>query len=256
MVEMNMILYFLIIICFQTGSQPNCLVEGNWIFDSPKYGLRFDGYSPEKGGAHGTLTKNVVSNTAGIRIKGDYHNISNNLALYHSNVDEASLCVVHVLRHNPLEHNANTIVESNAAWLADGGIDRISEEGGQWQLAGIKSNNYYGNHSWNGNDGYDGSWVLDGKAVIPEADLPDLMMDIDDNDYRPKTDTAFTSTGLLIGPYEPAYSEVQSYTIAGRKMNLPSHPIPGNNRKVEMKDALIFQNAYRYYIFYKLIVIG
>ena len=215
------------------------------MFDSPKYGLRFDGATPEEGGAHGTMIRNVLSNTAGIRIKGDYHNISSNLALFHRIVDEASLCVVHVLRHNPIEHNANTIVESNAAWLADGGIDRISEEGGQWQLAGIKSNNYYGNHSWNGNDGYDGSWVLDGEAVIPEADLPDLVMDIDDDDFRPKPDTVFTSTGRLIGPYEPAYSDTQSYTIAGRKKYLPSNPIPSNERQVKMKDALIFQPAYR-----------
>ena len=66
------------------------------------------------------------------------------------------------LRDNPEEQNLNTIVENNAVSKGDGGADQLTDRGGQWPLSGIKRNNYYGNYSWAGNDGWDGSWVLNG----------------------------------------------------------------------------------------------
>jgi len=229
----------------QANGQPNVLVEGNWALDSPKLGLRFDGSNPNQGGANGTLINNVVMNTAGIRLKGDYHTVTGNLALENSDDRIGSFEVIYVLRDDPAVHNANTKVENNAAHRGDGGIDRITEVGGNWPLQGIKMNNYYGNNSWEGDDGWDGSWVLNGTSLFPEEDLPDLLMDVHDHDFRPKPDTVLTSTGVLIGTYSPAYSDAKKYNIPGRKEAKTSYPIPSNENVVNMKDALIFQPAYR-----------
>ena len=222
------------------------MIEGNWVFDSPKLGLRFDGSNPNQGGANGTMSRNIVWNTGGMRMKGDYHNITGNMCLLNrEETHDACLEVIHILRDDPAVHNANTHTENNAAHRADGGVDRISDVGGEWPLAGIKLNNYYANHSWNGTDGWDGSWVLNGTTLFPDEDIPDLLMDIEDHDFRPKPDTVLTSTGVQIGPYPAAYSKDTKYNIPGRKEEKPTHPIPSNRNTVPMKDALIFQLAYR-----------
>ena len=57
---------------------------------------------------------------------------------------------------------------------------------GRYELAGLKSNNYYGNSSFGCHqDGYDGSVVLDGETV-PDAsytDLLDLLVDVENYDF-------------------------------------------------------------------------
>ena len=221
------------------------MIERNWIFNSPKLGLRFDGEGAT-GGSNGTMIRNIIWNTGGMRIKGDYHNITGNLALVNrENTQGACFEIIHILRDDPTIQNANSEVENNAAHKADGGADQISEIGGEWPLGGIKLNNYYANFSWNGTDGWDGSWVLNGTTLFPENDIPDLLMDVEDYDFRPKHDTLLTSTGVQIGPYPAAYSKNTKYSIAGRKEEKASHPIPSHENTVAMKDALIFQVAYR-----------
>ena len=127
-------------------------------------------------------------------VKGDYNNVTGNMALenYHPCKDSPTLQVIHMLREHTDVQNEHTYVENNAAWLADGGQDQHSTEKPPWgrfPLAGIKSENYYGNNSWHGGDGYDGSWVLNGETLIPTTDLPDMLMDVDDYDFRPKPDS-------------------------------------------------------------------
>ena len=144
--------------------------------------------------------------------------------------------------------NENTIVEDNAAWLADGGIDMISTESapwGRWEASGIKANNYYGNNSYAGGDVYDGSVVLDQKVIKPDADLPDMLVDVDNHDFRPKPDSTLTSTGKQIGPYPAIYKNNEKYAIAGKKEKIASYPIPPNESEVDMRDCLIFQPAFR-----------
>ena len=211
-------------------------------------GIRFDGSKTIQGGINGTISNNVVWNTEGIVVKGDFHNVRRNLALVNAEDDLPGLQVIYALREDPEVMNEHTMVENNAAWLADGGIDMIStadEPWGRWGLAGNKQNNYYGNNSFHGGDGYDGSWVLNGTTLYPEASLPELLMDVDDYDFRPRPDTVLTSTGVQIGPYQAAYSKYTKYIIAGRKKEKASFPIPSNQRNVKRKDALIFQHAYR-----------
>ena len=61
--------------------------------------------------------------------------------------------VIHSLRKEPAVMNRHSVVEDNAAWLADGGIDMITKKTapyGRWEMSGIKKNNYYGNNSFTG----------------------------------------------------------------------------------------------------------
>ena len=213
------------------------------------------------------MDKNVVWKTDGIMVKGRHHNITGNLALENNGETAAvlasdksflalpSLQVVNMLRGDTIVHNEDSIVERNAAVRADGGLNKFEQCStknlyGRWQLAGFKRENYYANTSWYCEDGYDGSWALDGERVFPDADLPDLLMDIDDYDFRPKPDTVLTNQGFQVGPYAAANSDATIYTIPGRQEDIPSFPIPSYDPKHEKiiprKDALMFQPAFRY----------
>ena len=220
------------------------------MFDSPKLAIRWDDQDDgNTTGSHGKVSKNVAWNTGGMELKGDFNDITGNLALKNYKNDTASLMVIHKYWwHNDVQ-NANTTVEKNAAYLADGGIDQHSTSQppwGRWPLAGLKSNNYYGNHSWHGGVEYEGSWVLNGTAIPPPAvGLSYLLMNVDDHDFRPKPGNVLTSNGVQIGPYPAAYSQETIYTIAGRKEWTASHPIPHHQWSVGRKDALMFQPAYR-----------
>ena len=55
-------------------------VENNWVMDSPKYGIRFDGERPNIG-EHGKVIGNVVVKTNGVNLKGDYHTAMNNFVV-------------------------------------------------------------------------------------------------------------------------------------------------------------------------------
>ena len=209
------------------------------------------------------MESNIVWKTSGIMVKGDHHNITGNLALTNNaatladlNGDKSfqalpSLQVVHMLRGDfAFIHNADSIVERNAAVRADGGLNKFitcntKNLYGRWQLAGFKSQNYYANTSWYCEDGYSGEWVLDGQAIVPDQELTDLLMDIDDYDFRPKPDTVLTNQGFQVGPYEASSSEATTYTIAGRQEEIASFPIPSNEKTVKRKDALIFQPGFR-----------
>ena len=108
-------------------AQTNTSFVQNWIHSSPKYALRFDG-EPPKVGKYGTMSQNVAMNTNGLMVKGDYHQVLNNLALDKYN-DEGGdrqgngcvLCVLRYVRTNPVPINNNTIVLRNGAQTANGG---------------------------------------------------------------------------------------------------------------------------------------
>jgi len=235
-----------------TGSscQPGSKILSNWIFDSPKSGLRFDGGHPPKNGYNGTMAYNVLWKVGGYVVKGEHHNITGNLALPNRDETDGVLKVIYILRKDDTYiMNNDTIVEDNAAWLADGGRDAITDphDQGNWNMAGIKSNNFYGNNSYLGHDNYDGSVVLDGE-VVPElngTDLLSLLVDPESHDFRPKPDSILTATGNQIGPFASEWSNGDQYRMAGRKEYLPSRPIPKHNSEGLMRDSLIFHQAYR-----------
>ena len=236
----------------QTGRAKFAHFERNWMLKSPVAGVRIDG-GADRVGYNATIKDNVSWKTGGFMLKGDYHNITGNLALINAgeNKDEGGMRIVYILRHSDFFiMNNNSIVEDNAAWLADGNKDVSCEGHGtaRYAMAGIKSNNYYGNHSYSCEEGeYDGSVVLDGE-IVPDAkytDLPDLLIDVNNYDFRPKPNTILTSTGKQIGPYPSLYSNGDTYFIPGMKANTPSFPIPQDGAKVDMREDLIFQPAFR-----------
>jgi hypothetical protein len=126
---------------FQIRAQTDGIFQQNWVYDSPKVGIRTDAATVHPNmnlGQKTTIQDNVVWNVArGFRIKGDNHTITGNLALqngfggglYAEFTSPASLSIIRYLSNwnyhgqrvlSPLMNN-NSIVENNSAWLADGG---------------------------------------------------------------------------------------------------------------------------------------
>ena len=111
----------------QIKAQTRALLQQNWVHSSPKYGLRFDG-QPPRIGRGGTMMKNVVFKCNGLMVKGDYHKVYNNLVFDKKNDKSGdkqgagcALCVLAYVRQNPVPINNNTVVEYNAADVANGG---------------------------------------------------------------------------------------------------------------------------------------
>ena len=201
------------------------------MYDSPKYGIRFD-HSPGNLGNNGTMSKNVAWNCKGLMVKGNDHTVDGNLALENvqGNADAASLLVIHYLRTETDLHNKNTKVWNNAAVKADGGINmHMSKPYGRWPLAGKKKNNYAGNN------------------------LGSLLVDVENRDFRPKS-SGFPAAGMIgqstgdaIGPYPSQGKSIAQYDIPGRKtLHKASHPIPSMNSVVSGRDAVMFRPGFRY----------
>merc|ERR1712087_762548 len=102
----------------QTGAQTGAVIKRNWVHDSPKFGIRFDGSTHF--GTGSDLAENVVWNAHGFMCKGDNHTVAANLALENVSGNECSLCVIYRLRNDPTIMNMNSLVANNAATLADG----------------------------------------------------------------------------------------------------------------------------------------
>jgi len=221
-----------------TKQQNQAKVERNWAFDSPKYGLRFDG-APKCDpkciplGRYGTFSKNVAWDCGGIQVKGDNHNVTENLALeYSPDIERTVLKVVYILREYTTITNNETRVENNAAAVSDGGQNKHSwGPKPKWDIAGIKENNYVG------------------------IDLKSLLEDFDNQDFRPKSKNIFTQKGNgsiigeatenQIGPYPPVGEEITQYIIPGQKLDVASHPIPNDKSTVPKRDAIMFRPGFR-----------
>ena len=218
-----------------TKQQTGAKVERNWAFDSPKYGLRFDG-APKPGvrlGRYGTMSKNVAWDCGGLQVKGDNHNVTENLALEDSkDIERTSLKVVYILREYTTITNNDTLVTNNAAAVSNGGVNKHSYgPKPKWDLAGIKENNYVG------------------------IDLKSLIVDFENQDFRPKSKNVFTQdgtgemvgeeTGSRIGPYPALGETITQYAIPGQKLHLPSNPIPKDGSTVQERDALMFRPGFR-----------
>jgi len=201
----------------QNDPQNGVVITHNWVHDSPKSAVRFDG-----GGTHlghnGYQGFNVVWKTGALMVKGDNHTVLNNLALdRHSEDGKCSLCVIYRLRHDTVIENNNTIVENNGATQADGGNN---VDGGRWPMAGIKENNF------------------------SDKDIKSQIVDPTVKDFRPRPGGTLTSGPKIIGPYLPGIGD-STYWIPGRKLFKTSHPIPQDSHIVEAnRDALMFLGGY------------
>jgi len=222
----------------QTEGQIGSKILRNWVYDSPKYAIRFDHSTndPDNLGHSGEMSNNVVWNTMGMMVKGNNHTIESNLALDNTEKFEhaGSLLVIHILRTENVVQNQITAVKNNAATRADGGTNmNVPWPYPRWPLAGITENNYSG------------------------EDLNKLLVDVDNKDFRPKSNNALTAsgntgqiigdaTGNLIGPY-PSKDEadITQYDIPGQKLDIASYPIPADGSTVKERDVVMFRPGFR-----------
>jgi len=211
---------------FQSGAQFEANVNHNWVRDSPKAGIRFD--SPgTRYGQNGDMEFNVVWNTSGLMVKGDYHQVRNNLALDKYDGEKrkdgegsgCTLCVIYKLRKFPLVNNQNTIVINNGATHGDGGKNVATKPHTRFDLAGKKVENNYS-----------------GKNIRQN------LYDSHNWDFRPLENSNF-ATGELIGPYEAGIDSL--YWIPGRKLYKTSTPVPPSGSTFDSKrDVVMFLGAY------------
>lgn len=205
-----------------TKPQLRSRLEKNWVYNQPKYGLRFDG-EPPKIGIKGTMVKNVVGKCNGMMIKGDYHRALYNLAFDKENANDddkqgagCALCVLKYVRTNPVSINNHSEVLGNIADVANGG-KIIGGNGEVYPVAGslIKKNIF-------------------GKNVNK------ILKDPYNFDFRP------IDKKINVGPY-PYQKEFKRYWIPGRKLYKASTPIPPHKSEsviADNRDVLMWLNAF------------
>ena len=139
------------------------------------------------------------------------------------------MLIIHILRLEADIHNTRSKVWNNLAVQADGGINMHMEKPyGRWPLAGKKKNNWAGH------------------------DLPSLLVDVDNRDFRPKS-TSFPAAGRIgpataeqMGPYPAEGETITQYDIPGRKtLHKASHPIPSHKSAVTGRDSVMFRPGFR-----------
>jgi len=215
--------------------QQSSFVARNWVLESPKRGIRFDGDKwGKRSGDHGTLQNNVIWNVAAYMIKGDYHNITGNLALKHDKRFKGDRYVFNWGFHEGMQimniygnktNNNHTLIQDNASWHASGGRNNRLI----LPVPGTEVNNYF-------------QETIDG-GKLPES-VTDMLVDVKNFDFRPRPQTILTSTGRQIGPY-PVECTDKKYAIPGRKEEKPSFPIPASESIVGLRDSLMFRPAFR-----------
>ena len=213
-------------------AQSNAIVTHNWVHDSPKYGIRFDG-EPPKIGVNGTVRSNVAFrlDAGGLQVKGDYHTADHNLAFdvwdgTRREFPGCSLCVWKHCRANPGEMNAHSIVTNNLADIATGG------------------------RKFNFNTGKPlkplDEWPLHGETVKNNHINPDikaLLHDPDNSDFRVLA--RYADLVGDTGPY-PYQEKITNYWIPGRILYRTSSPVPPNQSTSVIaahRDALMWLQA-------------
>ena len=97
------------------GAQNGITISYEWIQDTPKKGIRFDG-NGDPLGIHGYVGYNIVWNVSGNReiyAKGDNHTVRNNVAWDDTDQSDCTVCVPTELSGNTM--NVNTVVINNGA---------------------------------------------------------------------------------------------------------------------------------------------
>ena len=214
-------------------AQTNSTVTHNWVHDSPKYGIRFDGQPPAIG-THGTMKYNVAFrlDAGGLQPKGDYHEADHNLAF--DTMDGTvrqfpgcSLCLWKYVRQNPGETNAHSVATNNLADTAHGGRKFNFDTG---KL--IQPEQVYPLHGA----------IIKNNQVTP--DLKYLLHDPDNSDFRIRQ--KFADWMGDIGPY-PYQEKMTEYWIPGRILYKTSSPVPPTHSATvnrANRDALMWLNAW------------
>ena len=213
---------------FAIPFQPNSNITHNWISDSPKLGIRYDG-EPPRTGVNGTVEYNVVWDASGILSKGDYHTIDRNLAFRRPNDKEGGAClsIWHQVRSNPVPINQHNTVTNNIAEVGNGAIKREAQTAGGKTKKVYETTEYYDTPIIK-------TYPVQGEVVENNlfssqyqknfpGTLDDILMDKENEDFRPVRNGLADKQGA--GPYEYSTS---TYWIPGRQEWRASNPVPPN----------------------------
>ena len=230
------------------GGQIGSITTQNWIHNTVKAGMRFDGSEDEDPliknvMIEGTFVRNVVwDNPLGYMVKGDYHRVYNNVA-FNNSATEAKILT------SKFHDNANThtVTRNNVMEDMSG-----SRNGTQFTdpVPGIVDHN----------------WLADPK----EYDIQKVLRDPYNLDFRPRENSALVDMGKRIeaetfpisGTQMPNHSDVfqigdsidigayeygaEDYWIPGRMQPEASTPIPPNRTETAKTSAdLMWLPAYR-----------
>jgi len=239
------------------SQQPGTVVRYNWVHDAVqcnpysgiKHGIRFDGSFigymmgkrdyPHQGTAH----HNVVWNAQDLYIKGDDHQVYNNLAFDNENNDLAIRSRV----GQPTPKDVLKGYDYTSGWVPgadhpdenDKSVTRNNLAGQISSSKTLKTLGLPGRHSNN-----------------LEANVRDQLRDPDNLDFRPREDARVVDAGYYIegvndnysgetpdiGAYEYAATH---YWIPGHKRETASVPVPPDGADEAKTDAdLMFLEAY------------
>ena len=190
-------------------SQNGATLEYNWCFNTMKFGLRFDRGEEANAtmGYNGTMRFNVVWTTAGMDIKGDEHNITNNLS-FNNQPWPYDLIVVGSPQGPKHTENLHTVTTRN-----------ILQKGACNGTTTKKCTYIPGNFTDN---------------VV--GDVRELLRDPDNLDFRPKRGSDLVTKS--IGPYgQESMEHGVYYWIPGRQQVVASMPIPPNGTTTAKCDA-------------------
>jgi len=169
------------------NQQPNIQIRYNWLHDTQKYGVRFDG---EGDGYGGHIHHNVIWNVqGGIMVKGYNHNIYNNTAFDNGSKNDIIIMIEQ-------GGNEGTITLNNAANKIAGHRTGSYED---HPVPGIYDNN------WNGYE--------------TGLNIKDFLMDVENNDFRPIENSFLEDSGILYEgleiSYDGEYPDIGAYEFGG-----------------------------------------
>ena len=205
------------------AEQKDAYIAYNWIHDSKKYGIRMDG--PAGGtneGRNATVHHNVLWNvSAGLMVKGDYHNTHNN-TVFGEDYDKNNIIVLYENGFG----NENSITEFNAA-------DRIAaHRTGSFEDYPVQG-------EYNASNNYNG-YVDDNGSVESQ------LIDPQNYDFRPKNGSAIYNRS--VGAYGPNDNWVAGTTWHFMGSELPFEGCMDEDAKNYEQKALFSDGSCEYYV--------
>ncbi|MBC8401018.1 MAG: T9SS type A sorting domain-containing protein [Candidatus Marinimicrobia bacterium] len=172
------------IVHLMVGQQPGSETRYNWLHDSPKYGIRFDG---EGDGNNGLIHHNVIWNVrGGIMIKGYEHMIYNNTAFDNGDKNDIIIMIAQ-------GGNEGTTTRNNAANKIAG---HRSDTYQNYPVPGIYD------HNWNG---YETSGDVKDFLISPPSYENFEEYNPDEYDFRPRPDSVLIDAGIHVEGITDSY---------------------------------------------------
>ena len=164
------------IVHLMVGQQPGSETRYNWLHDSPKYGVRFDG---DGDGTQGSMHHNVSWNIkTGHMVKGHHHFVYNNTSF---DTEQNSIVIL-----IDLGGNEGTITRNNAADKISGHRQDSYQD---YPVPGIYD------HNWNG---YETGGDVRDLLISPPAYENFEDYSPDQYDFRPNPDSELIDAGIHV----------------------------------------------------------